>query len=66
VAADCPARESYRCLAAAAGPWLPAASGVARVWGGIGTRRCKPDAAPLVLSGMREGAVIKRLPGRRG
>ena len=67
VAADCPgARESGRSLAAAAGSRLPA-SERRRARLGPASESCPPlqtqDTAPLVLSGIRDGAVIKRLPG---
>ena len=67
VAADCPgARESRRSLAAAAGSRLPA-SERRRARPGPASESCPPlqtqDTAPLVLSGIRDGAVIKRLPG---
>ena len=67
VAADCPgARESGRSLAAAAGSRLPA-SERRRARTGPASESCPPlqtqDTAPLVLSGIRDGAVIKRLPG---
>ncbi|VUS64259.1 peptidoglycan glycosyltransferase PbpC [Klebsiella spallanzanii] len=70
VAADCPGavERSIDVWPLPLEPWLPA-----------GERRrarlpaasvdCPPaqadDAAPLVLSGVREGAVVKRLPGER-
>ncbi|HBR3472254.1 TPA: penicillin-binding protein 1C, partial [Klebsiella pneumoniae] len=47
-------------------PWLPASERrLARL--GPASESCPPlqtqDTAPLVLSGIRDGAVIKRLPG---
>ncbi|MBF8359998.1 penicillin-binding protein 1C, partial [Klebsiella pneumoniae] len=47
-------------------PWRPASEG-GRARGGRAGESCPPlqtqDTAPLVLSGIRDGAVIKRLPG---
>ncbi|MBM7001080.1 penicillin-binding protein 1C, partial [Klebsiella pneumoniae] len=47
-------------------PWLPAGKG-RRARRGPAPGACPPlqtqDTAPLVLSGIRDGAVIKRLPG---
>jgi penicillin-binding protein 1C len=68
VAADCPgARESQVDVwPLPLEPWLPA-SERRRARLGPASESCPPlqtqDAAPLVLSGIREGAVIKRLPG---
>jgi penicillin-binding protein 1C len=68
VAADCPgARESVVDVwPLPLEPWLPA-SERRRARLGPASESCPPlqtqDAAPLVLSGIREGAVIKRLPG---
>ncbi|MCP6588077.1 penicillin-binding protein 1C, partial [Klebsiella pneumoniae] len=68
VAADCPgARETVvEVWPLPLEPWLPPGERrAARL--GPASRACPPlqtqDVAPLVLSGVREGAVIKRLPG---
>ncbi|MFZ6922395.1 penicillin-binding protein 1C, partial [Klebsiella pneumoniae] len=68
VAADCPgARESQvEVWPLPLEPWLPA-SERRRARLGPASESCPPlqtqDTAPLVLSGIRDGAVIKRLPG---
>ncbi|OEJ71542.1 penicillin-binding protein 1C [Klebsiella pneumoniae] len=68
VAADCPgARESQvEVWPLPLDPWLPA-SERRRARLGPASESCPPlqtqDTAPLVLSGIRDGAVIKRLPG---
>ncbi len=58
--------KASRSLAAAAGSRLPA-SERRRARPGPASESCPPlqtqDTAPLVLSGIRDGAVIKRLPG---
>ncbi|HID3396782.1 TPA: peptidoglycan glycosyltransferase PbpC, partial [Klebsiella pneumoniae] len=66
--ADCPgARESQvEVWPLPLDPWLPA-SERRRARLGPASESCPPlqtqDTAPLVLSGIRDGAVIKRLPG---
>lgn len=68
VAADCPGatETSVDVWPLPLEPWLPV-SERRRARLGTASKACPPlqtqDAAPLVLSGIREGAVIKRLPG---
>lgn len=68
VAADCPdaIRKSIDVWPLPLEPWLPPAERRAARLGGV-SPDCPPpqttDVAPMVLSGVRDGAVIKRLPG---
>ncbi|VTM74802.1 Penicillin-binding protein 1A [Raoultella planticola] len=68
VAADCPGavRKVVDVWPLPLEPWLPPAERRAARSGAV-SPDCPPpqatDVAPLVLSGVREGAVIKRLPG---
>nr|WP_315300832.1 peptidoglycan glycosyltransferase PbpC [Raoultella terrigena] len=68
VAADCPGamEKNVDVWPLPLEPWLPA-NERRRARLGPASAQCPPpqaaDAAPLVLSGIRDGAVIKRLPG---
>lgn len=68
VAADCPGavEKNVDVWPLPLEPWLPA-NERRRARLGPASAECPPpsgtDAAPLVLSGIRDGAVIKRLPG---
>ncbi len=68
VAADCPGavRKIVDVWPLPLEPWLPLAERRAARLGSV-SPECPPpqatDVAPLVLSGVREGTVIKRLPG---
>ncbi|PLM50842.1 penicillin-binding protein 1C, partial [Klebsiella michiganensis] len=70
VAADCPGavEKSLDVWPLPLEPWLPAGER-RRVRLPAVSAACPPvqtaDAAPLVLSGLREGAVVKRLPGEQ-